>query len=570
MLARLSRRKDRSRSRTYSLAYLLMTVTDEPSRVPVNGKHKVCMLSFTLHLTRPSPAHPSDSAAANVRIAGLLATGKPFVFLPRNENLIQIRAQEALRVVVYLMSHGADATAANHLGETPLELGSRLTSGFPKSRSLLVSILESSKYQVSGGTIFIVPAAASDEPSRQRRGVLGSVAEGEEGAAGREDDETTATPDLRGSPAAAAGTAAAAGAGAAPKTTIARGVTFSPSRRNRRARKRYEIAKSRLPYVSSSAAPSFGEGRCRSQGGGGSSSRPAAVTWPLPRGDHETVLGGADHRLAAGHGARCSRNDQGSGGEGYRHRGVCTSRGGGGSGDGGAEATISRRPAGGATVGVSFKNYRMGRSTGVLVGGGGSKRRRRACPGGTAARPTSCPARADAVARWTGADGRGPRPATTTTDRRGDVGRGRHGAQRTRGAEEGTKKTTRSRRRRANEVEDGKERGPSIPDSEARRQISEWLRESAGTASAVPPATAHGAGEYLVETSSYVATGRRSDVYKALQAIKGDGRGELISAERLRAVLCRVGQPLLPNEMDELLHETDPAGTGCVCYARIG
>lgn len=127
----------------------------------------------------------------------------------------------------------------------------------------------------------------------------------------------------------------------------------------------------------------------------------------------------------------------------------------------------------------------------------------------------------------------------------------------------GQNKRSSARQRRGKEEEED-ERGPSVPDSEARRQISEWLRESAGTASAVPPATAHGAGEYLVETSSYVAAGRRSDVYKALQAIKGDGRGELISAEKLRTTLCRVGQPLLPNEMDELLQETDPTGTGCV------
>ncbi|CAM9471414.1 unnamed protein product, partial [Scytosiphon promiscuus] len=134
---------------------------------------------------------------------------------------------------------------------------------------------------------------------------------------------------------------------------------------------------------------------------------------------------------------------------------------------------------------------------------------------------------------------------------------------------ERVKGRTCARRRGQTGEDDDEERGPSIPDREARRQISEWLRESAGTASAVPPATGHGAGEHLVETSSYVAANRRSEVYNSLQAIKGDGRGELISAERLRAVLCRVGQPLLPNEMDDLLRENDPTGTGYVSCTKL-
>ncbi|CAN0207243.1 unnamed protein product, partial [Ectocarpus sp. 12 AP-2014] len=470
----------------------------------------------------------------------------------------KIHAQEALRVVVFLMSHGADARAVNHLGETPLDLGSRLTSGFPKSRSLLLSILDSSKYQIAGGTIFIVPA---NLPSVKVE------------ATWKEETDAGA--------AAAAATTAAAARTTAPKTTTARGVTFSPSRRNRRAKKRYEIARSRLPYVSSaslsSAAPSFGEGRCRSSSGGG---RGGVATPALPRGDHETALGGARHRLAAGHGARCSRND---------HDGA---HGGGGGGRGGGGAAREGRQAGGAG-GVHFKDYRMGRSSAVLVSGGGGGLKR----GRGTARPASCPVPGGID------EGRGPgtpgsrvassatgvgqrqrrRPATTTPGGgtemtggnsnngcRGDGGarvvgtRQRHGGRHTARGEQSERPGARRRR------EEGERAPGSMPDSEARRKIWEWLRESAGTASAVPPAMAHGSGsEILVETSSYVATGRRSDVYRALQAIKGDGRGELISAEKLRAVLCRVGQPLLPNEMDELLQETDPTGTGYVSCSRL-
>ncbi|CAM9591645.1 unnamed protein product [Ectocarpus sp. 12 AP-2014] len=479
----------------------------------------------------------------------------------------KIHAQEALRVVVFLMSHGADARAVNHLGETPLDLGSRLTSGFPKSRSLLLSILDSSKYQIAGGTIFIVPAN------------LPSV---KEEATGKEEE------DDAGAAAAAAAAAAATARTTAPKTTTARGVTFSPSRRNRRAKKSYEIARSRLPYVSSaslsSAEPSFGEGRCRSSSGGG---RGGIATPALPRGDHETALGGVRHRLAAGHGARCSRNDH-YGAHGGGGRGGRGGRGGGG-------AARERRQAGGAG-GVHFKDYRMGRSSAVLVsgsgGGGGLKRGR-----GTA-RPASCPVPGGID------EGRGPgtpgsrvassttgagqrrwrrRPATTTPGGgtemregscnngcRGDGGAGVVGTRQRQGGRHSARGEQSERPGVRRRREEGEKASGSMPDSEARRQIWEWLRESAGTASAVPPAMAHGSGgEILVETSSYVATGRRSDVYRALQAIKGDGRGELISAEKLRAVLCRVGQPLLPDEMDELLQETDPTGTGYVSCSRL-
>ncbi|CAM9471343.1 unnamed protein product [Scytosiphon promiscuus] len=281
----------------------------------------------------------------------------------------KVRAQEALRVVVFLMSHGADARAVNDLGETPLELGSRFTAGFPKSRSLLLSILDSSKYQVTGGTIFIVPGAVDRKAPSPQQQLLESVRED----AQVEDNQPATAAGLRGN----FGVSAAG----MTTTTTARGVTFSPSRRNRRAKKRRELAESRLPYVSAAdvAAPSFGEGRCRSDGGHrtGNTSGIAATTPALPRGDHEVALGGPRHRLAAGHGARCSRGDSTGGGGG-----------GAGAGDVRVEALGWHQTGGAGAVGVNFKHYRMGRSSGVIVDGG-SKRRRRACAGG---RPASCPA----------------------------------------------------------------------------------------------------------------------------------------------------------------------------------
>lgn len=433
--------------------------------------------------------------------------------------------------MVFLMSHGADARAANHVGETPLELGSRLTGGFPKSRSLLTSILDSSKYQISGGAIFIVPG--KPEP-------LTTLKEHKED--GNYDDNDVSTPRK---PAA---------------STTVRGVTFSPSRRNRRAQKREEIVDSRRPYAPSpaqKAAPSSGKdgGRVRN-------------VPTLPRGDHETALGGARHRLAAGLACHNPRNQEGHrlrdlplprcsvNSPPHRRRSAHASHA-------GSAAEETR----GQGVGVTFTDFRMGRSSAVLVGGG--RRRRGRARAGPAPRPASCRADVDGGRSRRSAGSVMSRPATAnrrTENNRSDgnaaggsrtstVGEERRG----RGREE-----TRLRKRRTEMARPEKGRGPSVPDSEARRQIAEWLRETAGTAPAVPPAAGHGSGEYLSETSSYVAVSHRSAVYKALQSIKGDGRGELISADKLRTSLCRVGQPLSPEEMDDLLQEADPERTGCV------
>ena len=443
-----------------------------------------------------------------------------------------MHAQEALRVVVFLMSHGADARAANHVGETPLQLGSRLTSGFPKSHRLLTSILDSSKYQISGGTIFIVPGKPQ---------ALTTVKEHEED--GSDDGNDASTPR---NPAA---------------STTVRGVTFSPSRRNRRARKREKIVKSRRPYAPSSV-PKETPSSCKS--GGSIRNIPK-----LPRGDHETALGGARHRLAAGLACHNPRNQEGhrlrdlplprcrvNSPAPHRHRSAHASN---------AGSAAEKIP--GQDVAISFTDFRMGRSSAVLVGGG--KKKRGHVRTGPTPRPASCRANVDSGRSRRSAGSTIARPATS--NRRAGKGRSEgnaDGGSRTnaiwedrRGRGQGE---TRLRKRRTETVRPERGRGPSVSDREARRQIAEWLRESAGTAPAVLPAAGHGFGEYLCETSSYVAVSRRSDVYKALQAIKGDGRGELISANKLRTSLCRVGQPLSPEEMDDLLQEADPEQTGCV------
>lgn len=436
---------------------------------------------------------------------------------PNNIYVDQIRAQEALRVVVFLMSHGADSRVVNNLGETPLDVASRLTSGFPKSRSLLISILDSSKYQVSGGTIFIVPGAPRLMDVKEE---------------GEDDDDDGQLDPQRG-------------------TVRARGVTFSPSRRNRRARREEDLAKTRLPYTPAAIAPSFGEG-----------SRKIPT---LPCGDHETTLGGARHRLAAGFDSR-RRRDRETPQSASPSRGVAPA-GRGGRASRGIEAGAIRSQE----TGVMFEDFRLGRKSAVHIGG---FKRRRGRPG---VRPSSCPVGID--------NGRARSVCSRTcqpdiSDRRGVNRRqaddGRPMLRGNRSTDNGAKtngrqqqqRSSKGKRRRRHREEVPRLKAPSVPDSEARRRIAEWLRESAGTASAVPPVAAHGTGKYLGESSSFVATEPRSDVYRALQTIKGDGRGELISAQKLRATLCRVGQPLLPHEMDELLREADPGETGCV-MARL-
>lgn len=412
-----------------------------------------------------------------------------------------MRAQEALRVVVFLMSHGGDARATNNLGETPLDMGSRLTAGFPKSRQLLLSILDSSKYQNTGGAIFIVPG----EPK------LASICE---------ENFDEETPDQMLHP--------------RSKCVRARGVTFSPSRRNHRLRKQDDIERSRLPCGSAAMAASRGRNRTRS-------------VQRLPFGDHETAIGGARHRLAAtldfrrNHAQKIHR---------YGHTGS-------------SSPVASGDARYGQAVGFIFKDFRMGRSSAILS----PKSKHEKPRAYLSARPSSCPTsehRRNAHLKISSA--RRPSTVHRVRENGGDAptphGR-RNDTRQGLGSEQNTL-TSRRGRAREHKVASGKANGPSVSDSEARRQISEWLRESACTVSAVPPATAHNSGGCLVETSGFVATSRQSDVYKALQAIKGDGRGELISSTKLRAILCRVGQPLSPHEMDDLLREADPGDTGCV------
>lgn len=417
-------------------------------------------------------------------------------------------------MVVFLMSYGADARAANNVGETPMDIVSRVTSGFPKARKLLVSILDSSKYEVSAGTIFIVPGQPQVTTMEE------------------ESVDEDIMPEH-----------------ACPPVCGAGGVRFSPSRRNRRARKEQEVLNSRRPPVKAAAATcSFGRETIE---------RVSA----LPSGDHETMVGGGRHCLAADLAPPSRGHDRGASRCASAGENVCrtTYRCARNPKHGGEGERAYRNPE----AGVLFKDFRMGRRSAMLVS---NPKQPRVCTGGvpdTHLRPATCPMQDHRAVRCRTKTVI-TRPTTTIEGFGIKVAKSR-GVRRlrrqwdTRGACGKKMEAARGSRRNA---------GPSVPDSEVRRQISEWLRQSVGTVSVLPPSAGHSVRGHLVETSSFVATGQRSDVYKALRAIKGEGQGELISAEKLQAALCRKGQPLLPEEMNELLREADPCDTGYVDRIR--
>ncbi|KAG5175514.1 hypothetical protein JKP88DRAFT_283468 [Tribonema minus] len=72
-------------------------------------------------------------------------------------------AEGALQLVVYLMARGADARVADGAGRTALDLATRGTAGYPRAQRLLVGVLDSSKYQVEGDALYIVPDEAALE-----------------------------------------------------------------------------------------------------------------------------------------------------------------------------------------------------------------------------------------------------------------------------------------------------------------------------------------------------------------------------------------------------------------------
>lgn len=337
-------------------------------------------------------------------------------------------------------------------------------------------------------------------------------------------------------------------------TVTSRGVTLSPSQRDGKESKKQEIDNSWRPQTISSITSSF-RGRANS-----------VIVRPLRPSDDETALGREHHRFAASFGSH-SQISPGKQDGGFSRfvsfpgdQRIRVSRGTGAGGGGRPALKVRRRQRG---LGIMFDNFRMETRSAVLADD--YKEHSKRVPDASSlrahVRPRSPKDVRDNQRRCrTGACARLGHLVATTTTRDCVVG-----ASSRRGKHWGEREGEENRRRQAKAWWKGFEkRSPSVPDREARRRIAEWLRQSACTASPNPLAKAHGRGEYLIETSPYVATNSRSEVYNALQVIKGGGRGELIRSDKLRVTLSTVGQALSPSEIDELLREADPGQTGWV------
>lgn len=418
------------------------------------------------------------------------------------------------------MSHGANARAVNHLGETPLDLASRLTNGLPKSHNLLKSILDSSKYDTAEDTVFI----ASSQPR------LSSVEE----RYGEGYNSIAPVP-----------------------TVTSRGVTLSPSKRDGKESKTQKIVNTWGPQTISSITSSF-------RGGANSTN-----VHPVRLRDDEIALDRDRHRLAAASGFHSQNSSEKQSGGFSRcvsfpgDRQVRVSIGAGARGDDRSASKVRRRRRG---LGIMFDKLKMGKRSAVL--GYDCKEHGKRVLNASSLRAHVRPRspkdvrdnprrhKASSCARL----GHLVAPSSSSTTTGCSVG-----ASSCRSNQWGERRGEGNRRRQAKVSWKGFEkRSPSIPDREARRLIAEWLRRRTCAAAPNPLAEGYRRGEYLIETSPYVATNCRSEVYNALQAIKGGGRGELIRSGKLRVTLSTVGQTLSPSEIDELFREADPGQTGWV------
>lgn len=412
----------------------------------------------------------------------------------------QTRAQEALRVVVFLISHGADARAVNNVGDTPLDIAIRLTRGFSKTRGLLISILDSSKHEVKGGALFIVP--------------------GNPRITDMDNEDADGVPEYQ-----------------CPEVRV-RGMRFLPSRRIARARGKREISDTQRDDNRPTPI-SFTNGV-------------GELTSALPRGDHEALIGGAQYRLAE----RFSSY--------RRPRSVQARDTAGAQDPARSRTHVERRRGCNTSIAVMFKDFRMGKSSAVLSNRRTQDRASAisgAQPTTTCTmrRVETTLGRMEAR-KWptTSSSYNLSKTNLFHCRRRGNRidGKEEYVWECTDVYDKRVKRSARGNNNRKGT--------PSLSNSEALEKISQWLRRSARNASAMPPPSGHAVGGHLTETSSFVAADSRSDIYDALHAIKGESPGELISADRLRGALCRTGQYFQAADMDALLQEIDPKNTGWV------
>ncbi|CAM9219709.1 unnamed protein product, partial [Choristocarpus tenellus] len=330
----------------------------------------------------------------------------------------QLQAQEALRIVVYLMSHGADAYIVNDIGEDPLSLAARCTAEFPRARKLLVSILDSSRYKADKGALYIEPGNTC-LPSLEEEGGVGGLAP-------------------------------------APPTTISvRGVVYSPSRQ--RCRQGTEQVRQQNRPLRNLSSAQYSQKR-------------SIVGWrapnllnspsvaPLPVGDHENILGGPQHRLAT------ALTSKGNSLERKCHRlpDLLGTQNTGGQ----VERGVRKVP-----ISVFFKEYRLGRNSSVPTKCLG----RQMVKSFRGRRPKSCPEQLSPEG------GGGRSQSERGRLGRLGAKKGLHPKssplnqsikQRTQAKTSATKSESQRNQKHEQNV-------PSVSDMEARAMISSWIRENA-------------------------------------------------------------------------------------------
>ena len=117
------------------------------------------------------------SVIAAARAAEFVAKGK----------VPEVPLQTAFQCVAFLMSRGANPTQANEKGQDCFDIARNFTESAPRARRLLFEMLDSSKYEIDGGNVWLRPESEQKLRERVERELNGVMIE--EKALNREHSE---------------------------------------------------------------------------------------------------------------------------------------------------------------------------------------------------------------------------------------------------------------------------------------------------------------------------------------------------------------------------------------------
>ncbi|CAM9418210.1 unnamed protein product [Chrysoparadoxa australica] len=442
----------------------------------------------------------------------------------------KVKAQEALRVVIYLMAHGADPHLTNALGETPMDAAVKGTKAFPKAKKLLCGILESSEVEASGSALYVVAnkkkldheltevdewAAEKDPPTVHANGSKFQACRASDQ---RSKSKSKVKHKGKGKAAARAWSGAGCDEGEPSKQPL-RHVDDRSLDSSVKTFKGVPVSRMwniGTPTVRPSQAVPKMMG-----------SRPIS---PLPVQSRRRAVIEAQ----------------------TRETGLVRSRG-----PGQRRAKTAQPLLGTATwasVGVAFKDLRFGNTRVVNVGESG--RRARTAPAMGSVRAAS------GNEAMTMGNAKEAMPMACYSDGGGGGGRGAGGGavssrgRRQRGAITGSRASKRQ--------QGAPPSAKGVANTAAARIINHWMKESA-------KATKYTGGN-LSETSRFVSFSSQGEVYDALCLLKGSrGGGELMPVGTVTRYLSSVGEALLPEELERFKKDADPTNCGyisCSQFAR--